>query len=321
VPADTFVYFQLLDQQGMMVQSMRSGTIVRPGETIGCAGCHEERRSSVTVDASRMAMTRGVRRLEPWYGPARTFNYASEIQPVWDRNCVECHDYGKQAGEKLNLAGDLGLMFNTSYVELRQKKYVRVVGAGPFRTQLPKTWGSHASPVVQRILNGHDDPKIDEKINISAEDFDRIVTWIDINAPYYPEYASAFRQNRYGRSPLDGAQLARLSELTGVKLTDQKFCADVSFTRPEVSRCLQRIEDKTDLRYAEALAIIQSGRETLAKTPRADMEGFCLVDPIEIEQEAKYQERLAVELRMRESIVEGRSEYETDRENNNLGLR
>ena len=33
VPADTFVYFQLLDERGMMVQSMRSGTIVRPGET------------------------------------------------------------------------------------------------------------------------------------------------------------------------------------------------------------------------------------------------------------------------------------------------
>ena len=41
VPADTYVYFQLLDERGMMVQSMRSGTIVRPGETSGCVGCHE----------------------------------------------------------------------------------------------------------------------------------------------------------------------------------------------------------------------------------------------------------------------------------------
>ena len=46
VPADRFVYFQLLDARGQMVQSMRSGTIVRPGETGGCAGCHEDRRSS-----------------------------------------------------------------------------------------------------------------------------------------------------------------------------------------------------------------------------------------------------------------------------------
>ena len=45
VPADRFVYFQLLDERGMMIQSMRSGTIVRPGETVGCVGCHENRLS------------------------------------------------------------------------------------------------------------------------------------------------------------------------------------------------------------------------------------------------------------------------------------
>jgi len=310
VPADTFVYFQLLDDQGMMVQSMRSGTIVRPGETIGCTGCHEGRRSSVTVDSSRQAMAGPPQPLEAWHGPMRTFNYAAEVQPVWDRNCVECHDYGKPAGAKLNLAGDQGLMFNTSYVELRKKGYVRVVGAGPFRTQLPKSWGSHASPVVQQMLKGHGDPEIDDKIKLSSEDFDRVVTWIDINAPYYPEYASAFRQNRYGRAPITNAQLARLSELTGMKLSDQKFCAEVSFTRPAMSRCLHKIEDKTGAAYAEALAIIETGKQTLATTPRADMEGFCLVDPIEIEQEKKYQQRLAIETQMRQSIAGGRIEYE-----------
>ena len=46
VPADRFVYFQLLDENRMMVQSMRSGTIVRPGETIGCVGCHDNRRQT-----------------------------------------------------------------------------------------------------------------------------------------------------------------------------------------------------------------------------------------------------------------------------------
>ena len=51
VPADRFVYFQLLDERGMMIQSMRSGTIVRPGETVGCVGCHES-RSSVGVAAA-----------------------------------------------------------------------------------------------------------------------------------------------------------------------------------------------------------------------------------------------------------------------------
>jgi len=43
VPSDRFVFFQLLDANRMMVQSMRSGTIIQSGETQGCVGCHENR--------------------------------------------------------------------------------------------------------------------------------------------------------------------------------------------------------------------------------------------------------------------------------------
>ncbi|MBE0584483.1 MAG: hypothetical protein IH612_12095, partial [Desulfofustis sp.] len=43
LPAEKFVYFQLLDGNGMMVATMRSGTLVQPGETQGCIGCHENR--------------------------------------------------------------------------------------------------------------------------------------------------------------------------------------------------------------------------------------------------------------------------------------
>ncbi len=59
VPADKFVYFQLLDERGMMIQSMRSGTIVRPGETVGCVGCHEQRQTSVPTAGPPAAMQRG----------------------------------------------------------------------------------------------------------------------------------------------------------------------------------------------------------------------------------------------------------------------
>jgi len=71
VPADTFVYFQLLDERGMMIQSMRSGTIVRPGETSGCVGCHEPRHSSAQWQNVGTAWQQGPRHLEPWYGPPR----------------------------------------------------------------------------------------------------------------------------------------------------------------------------------------------------------------------------------------------------------
>ncbi len=310
VPADTFVYFQLLDERGMMIQSMRSGTIVRPGETTGCVGCHEGRRASVPLGDQRMAMRRRPNKLRPWYGPPRKFNYVAEVQPVFDKHCVECHDYGKEEGEKLKLAGDLGLVFNTSYVELRSKKYVEVPGAGPFQVLPPKSWGSHASPLVKILLEGHDDPEIDEKAGLDPEGFDRIVTWIDVNAPYYPDYASAYRDNLYGRSPLDPKQLGRLGELVGMNLSDRKLNGQVNFTRPEFSPCLAKFSDKNDPKYQEALAIIEAGCGMLAQRPRADMPDFQLASQTEIEQEAKYQARLDVEAAMRESILKGEKRYE-----------
>ena len=27
----------------------------------------------------------------PWYGPARTFSFMNEVQPVLDRHCIRCH--------------------------------------------------------------------------------------------------------------------------------------------------------------------------------------------------------------------------------------
>jgi len=290
-----------LDGRGMMIQSMRSGTISRPGETTGCIGCHEGRRTATAPGRLPAALGRPPSRLEPWYGPPRNFSYLAEVQPVFDKHCVECHDYGQEAGEKLNLAGDLGLIFNTSYVELRGKDYVRVAGAGPADVLPPKSWGSHASPLVDRLIRKHD---------LDKESFDRIVTWIDVNAPYYPEYASSYRDHQYGRSPLDPQQLARLSRLTGVDFSVQESSAQLSFTRPELSPVTAKFTDKDNPKRREALAIIRAGQAALARRPRADMANFKLTSKTEISQEAKYQARLKVEAEMRSAISAGRKQYE-----------
>lgn len=305
VPADRFVYFQLLDQHGMMLQSMRSGTMVRPGETIGCVGCHESRRHTAAPGPLPLAMGRAPSRPAPWFGPPRNFCYTAEVQPVWDKHCVACHDYGKPAGKKLILAGDLGLVFNTSYVELRGKHYVNVVGAGPYQVQPPKSWGSHASRLTRLLLEGHGDPKIDARVKLDKESIARVVTWIDLNAPYYPEYASAYRKNRYGRSPLDDAQLAQLKQLTG--------SIDANFTRPEWSACLKRLKDHSSPAYSSALAIIRGGSRILAKRPRADMPGFRLVSDTELKQQAKYDALRQAESKARVAIIHNKKYFNRSR--------
>ncbi|MFP4056542.1 MAG: hypothetical protein ACLF0G_06715 [Candidatus Brocadiia bacterium] len=301
VPADRFVYFQLLDEKGMMVQSMRSGTIARPGERTGCVGCHEERLSAVP-NAHKAAFSHPADELEPWYGPSRRFSYRTEVQPVFDRYCLRCHDFGKRAAEKLLLAPDLTLAFNVSYMELRRRRLVKVPGAGPARILPPYSWGSHRSKLVDVLQAGHHDVQLD------PESFDRIVTWVDINAPYYPEYSSAFPRNLYGRSPLDGRQLKKLSELTGADLTRQSHVPRITFDRPELSPCLANLRKERGPRYEQALAIIRAGKAALVTTPRADLPGSRLTG-IDARRQEQYLSRLRAEAEAREAILEGRKVF------------
>lgn len=309
VPADTFVYFQLLDEEQRMVQSMRSGTIVRPGETAGCVGCHENRRSAGLTVQSGEAWRKGPNGLKPWYGPARLFSYVAEVQPVFDKHCVSCHDAGKDAGKKLNLSGDRHLVFNTSYVELRGKGYVKVVGAGPFPVQLPRSWGSYPSRLGKVVLEGHGQPEIDRQVKLDLESRDRILTWIDINAPYYPTYASAFPDHPYGRSPLSGAELKQLSDWTGVPLLDRRHLAAVNFARPELSPCLERLSGPNDSRRQQALALIRQGHERLAQVPRDDLPDFQPISQSDHAREVRYQERLKQETLMRAAAARGEKRY------------
>ncbi|RME94156.1 MAG: hypothetical protein D6766_06590 [Verrucomicrobia bacterium] len=311
VPAERFVYFQLLDERGMMIQSMRSGAIVQSGEYAGCVGCHEDRRTApdFRLPNRPLALRRPPSRLEGWHGPPRLFNYLTEVQPVFDRHCVRCHDFGKPAGDKLNLAADRNLVFNVSYNELWRKGFIRTIGAGPADIQPALSWGSHASRLIQVLLAGHYD------VALPPEDFDRLVTWIDINAPYYPRYESAHPANLAGRSPLNDRQLARLEELTGVplrKLADHRRNRgpQVCFDRPELSPCLASLPPDSPA-YREALAIIRAGRRELQSRPEADHPAFvaCSVDQWRNE---KYERSRELERLRRRALAEGQRTYEFD---------
>jgi hypothetical protein len=230
------------------------------------------------------------------------FNYRTEVQPVFDRNCVGCHDYGKPAGKILNLAGDRGMAFNMSYCDLWRKHLIKVVGAGPSAIQEAYSWGSHASPLIDVLRKGH------HNVKLSADELDRIMTWVDINAPYYPEYFCAHPNNVFGRSPLDDVQLDQLKAL-GINLRDQRNVTQVSFDRPEKSPCLLNLGDVNSPRYKKALALIEAGRAELAAHPEADAKGF-VPCPMDQARDQKYRERQLIEQRNRRSISTGRKEYD-----------
>lgn len=292
MPAGKFVFFQLLDEDQRMVASMRSGIAARPGETMGCTGCHESRRTAPPpTGATGRAWYREPSRLDGWMGPPRSFSFMGEVQPVFDRHCVSCHDFGQPAGEKLVLARDRDLFFSAAYTELWQgwmgpDARIRPVGAGPAAIQPALSWGSRASRLVHLLDAGHHD------VRLTPDEMRRITTWIDLNAVYYPTYNSAYPNNLAGRSPLDPAQIRSLSELTGIDLAgmgrhDRLKGPLVSFDRPDMSPCLKGLNPDSDA-YREALDLIRAGSLALADRPRGDVEEGFSACPVDLAREKAF---------------------------------
>ena len=127
VPARNAVYFQLIDEKGRCVQTMRSWTMVQPGEFFGCVGCHENKRETGRATVGPNAVGRiQLKKLEPFAGlppyplleklekegalanvsnflgvhapcsldPKASvdgFSYTQIVQPILDKHCVACH--------------------------------------------------------------------------------------------------------------------------------------------------------------------------------------------------------------------------------------
>ncbi len=108
VPSDTPIYFQLLDKDGCVVQTMRSWSTLMPGETFSCVGCHEDKNTApLTTGKVTEAMKKGVQTLQPdlWmaameeytgFDPYKDdgigFSYTDTVQEIFDKSCVSCHN-------------------------------------------------------------------------------------------------------------------------------------------------------------------------------------------------------------------------------------
>ena len=108
-PANTPVFFQVLDARGHCIQTMRSWATLMPGENASCVGCHEDKGSAPAGrQGTTMALRAGAEELTGFYGPPRGFSFAREIQPILDRHCVKCHSGRRwQPAENKELTGKI----------------------------------------------------------------------------------------------------------------------------------------------------------------------------------------------------------------------
>jgi formylglycine-generating enzyme required for sulfatase activity len=245
IPAKTPVSVQPLDAEGKAVQLMRSWMTAMPGETLSCVGCHDP-RNSTPASKNTIAARRAPRAVKPWYGPARNFSFRAEVQPMLERYCVDCHKEGSRVqsresrvegrepgnrsvrppaldfrsdqgtyiawrggdpqprvvqGPVEKLVGRYGGIFEPSYFALRS--LVRVAGLeSDLHVLPPMEFHADSSELVQMLKKGHYGVRLD------SEAWDRLYTWIDLNAPCHGTWGEFVRIG--GKQRERRCELARL---------------------------------------------------------------------------------------------------------------
>jgi len=289
VPADLPLQFQLLDEHGMAVMTMRSTVWVRPGEMAGCVGCHEPRHA--TADHFDTYAGPGkFHQVQPPAGPRYDggFSYVRTVQPVLDRYCIRCHGLEKREGG-VNLLGTREDRFSASYESFFRRRMV-VIAQRNRETAYskPKDYFAHAGKLARMLLDGHKDRAGKPRVTLDAASFERIVNWLDLNAQFYGDYSF----NRIEDTRPDGAAEKNLRELVrlrfGAKLAEQPFEALVNLAMPSESRILKaplatkaggwgQVErggwaDTSDAGYRE---MAQEVAATIRPHQRQDIAGTC----------------------------------------------
>jgi len=180
IPANTPIALQPLDEEGKALQLMRSWLVGMPGERLACIGCHEDQNSAPATRRT-ISSRKQPSKITPWYGPARGFSFKREVQPVLDKFCVGCHS-GKprKDGKKIPDLHEPRAAHRTLH------PYVRRNGPeGDYHLLVPLEFHADTSELVQMFQKGHNNVKLD------AEAWDRLITWIDLNAPWHGTWTEA----------------------------------------------------------------------------------------------------------------------------------
>jgi formylglycine-generating enzyme required for sulfatase activity len=183
IPANSPISLQPLDENGQALQLMRSWLTAMPGEVISCIGCHESQNDAPPSHRAKAAMKPAVK-ITPWKGKPRGFGFLQEVQPVLDKYCLGCHDGTKKgrpdfSDTKIDMspANRRNGGGSNSYYSLHP--YVRRNGPeGDYTGLAPLEFHADTSELIHLLKKGHHGVKLD------ADAMDRLVTWIDLNAPF-----------------------------------------------------------------------------------------------------------------------------------------
>ena len=240
VPAHTPVYFQVLDAKGYTIQSMRSWSTLQNGEYFSCVGCHENKMNAATTRKTAVALSKAFQKLKPFAGkehplvrrlasqswldsvenylgvnaprsldadaPVDGFSFVQEIQPIFDRHCVSCHNASNIGKSKISLTGEVARPESVKLIGAGQvdpkraytQSYVAITTSGnpdknPWMTWLkprsrtgtlpPYHTGASKSKIMDYFEPAH------YGVKVSANEKRTFACWLDLLVPFCGSYA------------------------------------------------------------------------------------------------------------------------------------
>jgi hypothetical protein len=211
VPAMRSVFFVALDENDLSVKRMQSFTTVQPGEVVSCVGCHEHRTQTPTYSSFNLAaLKRAPSSIEAIKDVPDVMDFPRDIQPIFDRNCLQCHDYDQRNTSRVFLTGDRGPMFSHSYFTLTARSQVADGRNKPKSNYPPRTLGSSASPLMKKIEPSHYD------VELTLLEKMKIRLWLETGAAYPGTYAAlgtgmigSYTRNQLSRENLEWPNTTR----------------------------------------------------------------------------------------------------------------
>ncbi|MGL6193663.1 MAG: hypothetical protein ACRC2T_02435, partial [Thermoguttaceae bacterium] len=194
-PSEKVLFFQLLDKDFNEIQRMRSVVQLQSGESRSCVGCHEDRtlapRRKQTIASQKNPQTLKL----PHWGTGG-FDFQAVVQPILDRNCVECHA-PTQTAERFDLRGNQDInRIPASYRTFITNGWVHHFDwqwqAGYPYKAAPYTFGTVKSRLWDVLKDDNH-----KKVALTAEDEYAIKCWTDLSCPLWPDYTQRSLRPHY----------------------------------------------------------------------------------------------------------------------------
>jgi hypothetical protein len=176
-PAGVILFFQALNERGVALQTMKSVTHLQPGQTLSCAGCHDD-RNTAPESQSLTAILRPPSKIKVGPPGSWPLRFDELIQPVLDRKCVECHRSDSQNVEaaKVDLTAPKAYLALANFGKPNLREQVH---AGYARGYSIENEGIAARSELLALLTN---PKGHHDINLSSDDLERLIVWMDAYA-------------------------------------------------------------------------------------------------------------------------------------------